>query len=379
MNSLSSQTVRVVALSLLSLAPCVAPAQLADRPVFVEARVPKAPAVASSRSGDFLIYEIHATNLEAKPLTWLSVEILDANSGATLSTVRDSALARALARPGAGALAIAARSTIAAGMRGVLYLSVPVTKGAVPAAVRHRLTFSDSAGTRTLNTGATPVSGEVAVIGPPLRGGPWLAANGPGNTSGHRRTVITLNGAPGIAQRFAIDYVLVDSQFRTHTGDSTDNSRYYAHGVDVLAVDAGTVVAVKDGLPENVPGVNSRAVPITLETVGGNHIIIDIGHGRYAFYAHVLPGSPRVKVGDRVKRGDVIAKLGNTGNSTEPHLHFHLGDANSPLGSEGIPYVHETLEFDGKCAGFGDKCEWTKPSTSRRVMPFENDIVRFPK
>lgn len=379
MNSLSSQTVRVVALSLLSLAPCVAPAQLADRPVFVEARVPKAPAVASSRSGDFLIYEIHATNLEAKPLTWLSVEILDANSGATLSTVRDSALARALARPGAGALAIAARSTIAAGMRGVLYLSVPVTKGAVPAAVRHRLTFSDSAGTRTLNTGATPVSGEVAVIGPPLRGGPWLAANGPGNTSGHRRTVITLNGAPGIAQRFAIDYVLVDSQFRTHTGDSTDNSRYYAHGVDVLAVDAGTVVAVKDGLPENVPGVNSRAVPITLETVGGNHIIIDIGHGRYAFYAHVLPGSPRVKVGDRVKRGDVIAKLGNTGNSTEPHLHFHLGVANSPLGSEGIPYVHETLEFDGKCAGFGDKCEWTKPSTSRRVMPFENDIVRFPK
>lgn len=364
---------------MLFVAPSVAQGQLADRPVFVEARVPKPPTVASSRDGDFLIYEIHATNLEGKPLTWLSVEVLDAKSGATLSTVRDSALAKDLARPGAGALPLAARATIAPGMRGVLYLEVPVAKGAPPSAVRHRLTFSDSVGTRTLNTGPTPVIGQVAVIGPPLRGGAWVAANGPGNSSGHRRTVITLNGTPGIAQRFAIDYVMVDSQFRTHTGDSTDNSRYYAHGVDVLAVDSGTVVAMKDGLPENIPGENSRAVPITLETVGGNHIILDIGHGRYAFYAHLLPGSPRVKVGQRVKRGDVIAKLGNTGNSTEPHLHFHLGDANSPLGSEGLPYVLETLEFDGKCTGFGDKCEWTKPTSVRRVMPFDNDIVRFPK
>lgn len=383
MTSLQFPVLHAPALAFLALAAVAAPvttrAQLVDRPVFVEARVPKPPTVASARSGDYLIYEIHATNLEAKPLTWTSVEVLDAKSGATLLTVRDSALAADLARPGAGALPAATRATIAAGMRGVLYLEVPVTKGTVPTAVRHRLTFTDSAGSRTLTTKDIPVTSEIAVIGPPLRGGAWFAANGPGNASGHRRTVIALNGTTGIAQRFAIDYVMVDSQFKTHRGDSLDNSKYYAHGVDVLAVDEGTVVAVKDGLKENVPGINSRAVPITLETVGGNHIILDIGKGRYAFYAHVQPGSLRVKLGDHVKRGDVLARLGNTGNSTEPHLHFHLADANSPLGSEGIPYVHEMLEFDGECAGFGEKCEWTKPTVVRRVMPFDSEIVRFPK
>ena len=89
----------------------------------------------------------------------------------------------------------------------------------------------------------------------------------------------------------------------------------------------GRIAAVKDGIPENVPGVNSRAVPITLETVGGNHVIIDIGGGRFAFYAHLKHKlALRVKVGDQVKKGQVIGLVGDTGNSTEPHLHFpHLG------------------------------------------------------
>jgi murein DD-endopeptidase MepM/ murein hydrolase activator NlpD len=80
-------------------------------------------------------------------------------------------------------------------------------------------------------------------------------------------------------------------------------------------------------------------VPITSETVAGNHIVLDLGGGRYAFYAHFQPGSLKVKVGDRVTRGQVIGLVGNSGNSTEPHLHFHISDGVSPLGSEGLPYV----------------------------------------
>ena len=111
------------------------------------------------------------------------------------------------------------------------------------------------------------------------------------------------------------------------------------YGAEVLAVANGLVVATKDGIPENVPGITSRAVPITSETVGGNHIVLDLGGGRYAFYAHFQPGSLKVKVGDRVTRGQVIGLVGNSGNSTEPHLHFHISDGVSPLGSEGLPYV----------------------------------------
>ena len=123
----------------------------------------------------------------------------------------------------------------------------------------------------------------------------------------------------------------------------------------------------------------SRAVPITLETVGGNHVILDIGNGHYAFYAHLQPGSLRVKMGDRVKKGATLGLVGNTGNSTEPHLHFHLADSNSPLGSEGIPYVHETLDVVGRCTSIMVGCTVGAAETKRRIMPQANEIVRFPR
>lgn len=80
------------------------------------------------------------------------------------------------------------------------------------------------------------------------------------------------------------------------------------------------------------------------------------------------PGSLRVKLGDKVRRGQVLGLVGNSGNSTEPHLHFHLADANSPLGAEGLPYVldsFETRDSDGN---------WHQHT---REMPMQNAIVRF--
>ncbi len=355
-----------------------AAAQLADRPVLVEARVPKAPTVATSRTGDVLTYELHITNFERQPITWTRVDIQDAANGVSLGTLGDSAFQRDLSRPGLGAVPIAQRAIIGPGLRAVLFISLPIVHGPIPAGLRHVLTFSDTVGTRTVTLSPVSVAGTVAIIGPPFRGGPWLAANGPSNGSGHRRALIPLEGQMAIAQRFAIDWVLVDSLGRTHVGDSLDNSKYYAHNLDVLAVANGIVRVIKDGIPENIPGINSRAVPITLETVGGNHVILEVGPGRYAFYAHVRPGSIRVKVGDRVKKGQVLAKLGNSGNSTEPHLHFHMSDGVSPLGSQGIPYVFERAEFVGSCSMAMQKCTHSPAEVRTRVMPVADELVRFP-
>ncbi|MGH7448112.1 MAG: M23 family metallopeptidase, partial [Longimicrobiales bacterium] len=117
-----------------------------------------------------------------------------------------------------------------------------------------------------------------------------------------------------------------------------------------------------------------------LETVSGNSVVIDLG-GRYAFYAHLIPGSLRVSVGDRVRRGQVIGRVGNSGNSTEPHLHFHVVDALAPgtstLGAEGIPYALARFELVGRCTVFGGACERTAPVTVRGGMPLQNQIVRF--
>ncbi len=384
-NGNSPFTGLLFALCLGVLATAGAPAAFAQSsisfPPFLEMRTPKPPTVAASEKGPFLAYEVHVTNFTPQPVTLKKLEVMSSPDQRVVLTLSDSGLMRAVSRPGMAPAAQTERLKVAGGMRAVVFLWVPVT-GATPKSIQHRLTIEtgtgDSVRTQTLDGAVVSVTAEAVAIGPPLRGGPWLAANGPADASGHRRSLIPISGTPAIAQRFAIDWVKIDDGNKTFKGDSLKNESYYAEGVDALAVANGTVVEVKDSIPENVPGANSRAVPITLETVGGNHVIIDIGGGHYAFYAHLKPGSLKVKLGDKVTRGQVIGLVGNTGNSTEPHLHFHVADANSPLGSEGIPYRLDSFEVVGHCAAFGATCQRSAPATRKGEVPLENALIRFP-
>ena len=139
----------------------------------------------------------------------------------------------------------------------------------------------------------------------------------------------------------------------------------------------GVVTEVKDGIPENVPGITSRAVPITLETVGGNHVILDIGGGHFAFYAHLQPGSLRVELGDKVRRGQVLGLVGNSGNSTEPHLHFHIENGSSPLGAEGLPYSLASFQVVGHGWTWKPSDSTGPPELHKNEIPLENEVVNF--
>ena len=370
----------LVALAALTVGATTVGAQLANFPPALEVRVPKPPTVAHGGGQTVLPYELHVTNVMGQPMRLQRIDVLSADNSATMLTMTDSALQRATARPGTRVPA-AERLHVGSGLRAVVYLWVPLS-GAAPRAIRHRITVMPDSGAAvplTLETSSVPVTSDLLIIAPPLRGGPWLAANGPSAESGHRRAMIPIGGAFYIAQRFAIDWVKVDAHYSTHSGDSLENSSYYAYGNDALAVADGIVTEVKDSIPENVPGINSRAVPITLETVGGNHVIVDIGGGHFAFYAHLQPGSIRVKLGARVKRGQVLGLVGNSGNSTEPHLHFHVSDGSSPLGSEGVPYAFESLTVVGSCQSLGGGCTLSAaPTVRHREMPVANELVRFP-
>lgn len=362
-----------------SAAPARGQAQL---PPALELRVPKAPTVANSVDGAFLAYELHVTNFGAQPLTLRAVEVVSTDPAhRLLYSATDSTLLQSIARPGFTGPG-AERARIAGGMRAVVYMWMPVDTNAVPGSFRNRVRIEqgtgDSLRVQELEGALVTSVQRGPLIGPPLRGGPWLAANGPNPRSGHRRALIPTGGTPTIAQRFAIDWVKLNDSSTTFQGDRLKNESYYAEGNDALAVADGRVVETKDSIPENVPGATSRAVPITLETVGGNHVVIDIGGGYYAFYAHLKPGSLRVKVGDRVRRGQVVGLVGNTGNSTEPHLHFHVADAISPLGSEGVPYRLDRFELVGRCTSFGAGCTRDGPSVRRGEIPLGNAVVRFP-
>ena len=374
---------RVVLVILATAAITTSAAAQVSLPPFLEMRVPKSPTVATAENGSFLTYELHVTNFMPQPVTMKKLDVMAATGDhRVLFSLGDSSLVRAVSRPGAAPMGGPERLKINGGGRAVIFLWVPLESRPAPSAIVHRLTMDigagDSAKTQQLDGIAVPVTAEAVVIGPPLRGGVWLTGNGPANESGHRRALIPVAGVPSIAQRFAIDFVRVDETDKTFKGDQLKNENYYAEGVDALAVANGVVVEVKDSIPENVPGANSRAVPITLETVGGNHVVIDIGGGHYAFYAHVKPGSLRVKLGDRVKRGQVIALVGNTGNSTEPHLHFHISDGVSPLGSEGVPYRLESFEIVGHCTTFNMGCQRSAPVARKGEVPLANVLMQFP-
>jgi|SRR5688500_12436004 len=358
-------------------------AQGSALPPPLELRVPKPPTVATGENGSFLTYELHVTNFAAQPATLRTIDVVAAGGERrSLMSVADSALIRAVSRPGVSVTG-ADRLKVNGGARAVVFLWVPVDARSAPTSVRHRVAVErgtgDSARTAVLGGPSVSVATDAAVIGPPLRGGGWFTGNGPAPETGHRRALIPIGGTPAIAQRFAIDYVRVGDDNKTFSGDQLKNESYHAQGAEAIAVANGTVVAVKDSIPENVPGITSRAVPITLETVGGNHVIIDIGGGNFAFYAHLQPGSIRVKAGDRVTRGQVLGLVGNSGNSTEPHLHFHISDGNSPLGSEGLPYRHDSFEIVGRCRTFGMGCERTAPNVRRGELPLANVMIRFPE
>jgi peptidase M23-like protein/uncharacterized protein DUF3471 len=341
----------------------------------VEMMVPIAPTPFKGDGKTHLAYELHLTNFASSELTLARLEVLG-GTGQPFAQYEGKELSARLARPGLAASADKQR--LGGGMRAVVYLWLTFdAPSAVPAVLRHHL---------TAQSGELEIKGKGAeikvrtdptlVLLPPLSGDGWLAANGPSNISGHRRALIPVGGQAHIAQRFAIDWVQLREDGKTWTGDQLKNESYRCYGTQALAVTDSVVAGIKDGIPENIPGPASRAVPITLETVGGNYVILDMGGGRYAFYAHLQPGSLRVKVGDKVKRGQVIGLVGNSGNSTEPHLHFHISNSNSPLASEGLPYVFESFEVQGK--GWGWKASKDALVEKRQMeIPLQDSVIRF--
>jgi murein DD-endopeptidase len=348
--------------------------------VFLNVVVPIAPTAFKADGKWHLVYELHLNNMDRWNYQLTKVEAISGDSSArSLVTYTGAALDAVVRRPGQQPSA-QEKSKLPPGTMGVVYMWATLdTQEAIPAAIRQRL--SVKVGTypeeQTVETASIAVGNGAVAISPPLRGEHWFAANGPSNTSGHRRAIVPIDGRAAIAQRFAIDWVKLRDDGKTFAGDEKDNKNYLAYGNEAYAVADGVVTETKDGIPENVPGIDSRAVPITLETVGGNHVILDIGGGHFAFYAHLQPGSLRVKLGDKVRRGQVVGLVGNSGNSTEPHLHFHIGNGSSPLGAEGLPYLLPSFEVVGRGESWKASDSKNPPEIHKNEIPMENEVVNL--
>jgi murein DD-endopeptidase len=102
-------------------------------------------------------------------------------------------------------------------------------------------------------------------------------------------------------------------------------------------------------------------------------VTVRIGPNRYATYAHLKRGSVRVGVGARVAAGEVVGLLGNTGQSTAPHLHFQITDGESVLASEGIPFAFDRFRFLGYANDFEESKHPNEPR--RRELPVDGEVI----
>lgn len=235
----------------------------------------------------------------------------------------------------------------------------------------------------------TPVADQApAVLGPPLLGEGWIAADGCCTAPRHVRALQTINGQILGAQRFAIDWERLNEENRIVAGDPQAVESYVAYGQPVLAVADAHVARVLDGLEQQVPGALPPAIAI--EEADGNHVVLDLGDGRFVLYAHMIPGSITVAEGDEVRRGDVLGRVGNSGNSSAPHLHLHVMSDVSALASNGLPYVLDGYKLSGRIASTeafdhaeatGEPAEIVPveiPGTHANDLPLDQSIVAFP-
>ena len=349
-----------------------------------------------------VVYELILTNTKPVPATLKAVKVLEAGNGSEVLGLKGKDLIDNLrtldVQPVKGASLPPNESRL-------LYITAIFDKkDAIPDALEHRIEVNgaDNPGA----TKPTPLSYEAGhltlskdpppVFSPPLAGQGWIAINGCcGLGHPHRESVQSANGKLDNSQRFAIDFMRLDSDGRLVEGDASKNSSFVDYGAPVMAAGDGVVVSTLDKLEDNEPGALPDPRVFTelgIASVDGNHVVIDHGNGLYSFYAHLQKGSVKVKVGDKVQAGDELGLLGNTGNSSAPHMHFQIMNGPSPLGSEGVPYVFDSFKLAGVAHPTEDEFDKAlfegaatfpsraklNPVERRDEMPLDNAIMGLP-
>lgn len=339
--------------------------------------------VRGSDEMDHVEYSLLVVNVFSHPVTLTAVTVLD-SGGEELMTVEGDTLAAATQSLYTHAPSAVVEASAAAAVE----VDLVVPPGEVPGDVTHRIqyTLPDGIAGAAIVDGLTVNGPEVAVdrsealvIAPPLAGDGWLATSACCSPNVHRDLRLAADGLRmATAEVFAVDWARVE-QNRVYEGDGRANEMFYGFGADVLAVADGTVVAAQDGVEESIPFAS--VPPDTKAGFGGNQIILEIAPGVYAAYAHLQPGSLAVEVGDTVRTGDVLAKLGNTGPSQGPHLHFGLLDKPDLFVGRSLPFVLDAFTLAGTVdisAVSGDELV-IEPASGElsEVYPLYETIVDF--
>jgi murein DD-endopeptidase MepM/ murein hydrolase activator NlpD len=358
---------RLIACAAIACLVILVDAKASDEVVVegIDMQAPFAPEVSMVGGERQLTYEIYLTAYARHPLPVHGLTVLDGASRKPIYRLNRDDLATAIGHQGNEAR----ETSLEPGQRTAVYLTIPLDGKQTPPSLIHRLDFApgqglDSVGVELLGGYTTVVKDRPPVLGPPLRGGPWVAVYSPDLERGHRRVIYASDGRSHIPGRHAIDWMRPVGWPKQGEGE------------DVLAVADAVVVGVLDGMEETHG--DPAKIPLAYGT--GNYVCLDLGNGRFAFYEHLLPGIA-LEIGDRVHRGQVIGRLGMTGHATAPHLHFHIADSTDPLAAEGLPYALIGAKVLGRYATdddfFAGRPWVTSGVVSEAGLPAPRSVISF--
>ena len=318
-----------------------------------------------------MVYELWLTNMSSGEADIQDVEVV--GDGAVLQKLDATAVSHRLQPAGLRE----SSGVLAHGAQSILFLHVVLPTGTqIPKQLVHRIKAHYSAAPPgqqefTESGGATtPDRQPVVEISAPLRGENYVSADSCCDATRHTRAAMPINGRVYVAQRYAVDWEQMDEKGRIYSGPREKLESYTIFGKPVFSVADGVVAVVVTGQPEQVPG--KYPTNISVEQADGNSVIVDIGQHHFALYAHMQSESIRVHPGDRVKVGQVIGLVGNSGNSVAPHLHFHVMSSELSLASNGLPYQIDKFKVTGETLGtkaFDEAEEKGEPVTVTPVSP----------
>jgi Peptidase family M23 len=333
---------------------------------------------------DHVEYELLVVSVFPEPVTLSRVSILDL-AGKELMRIEGGALAAATQT----LFAKTPSPVIPASAAVSVDVDLILTPDSAPERVTHRIAYTLKADSQ-LGLLADPPevdAPEVAInhkaaiaIRPPLKGDGWFAGAACCKPNVHRDERIAIDGVRiETAETFAIDLVKVKND-RIFDGDGKKVEQYYDFGENVLAVADGTVISVHDGMSDRTPFV--LMTPKSKSDYGGNNVMLKIAPNVFAWYAHLRQGSIAVKVGDAVKAGAPIGKLGNTGPSEGPHLHLGLLDKPDSIAGGSLPFVFDSFTLVGAIDFDASKADRlvVRPDSRqvRSAYPLYGAVLNFP-
>ncbi|HYH54263.1 MAG TPA: M23 family metallopeptidase [Solirubrobacterales bacterium] len=378
------QLLILLALLALAAAPPASAAPERFTPVAVSVVAPPQP-VEGSDGRTHLAYELLLINRSFNPPAKVTVRGVQALAGGkAVASLAGKSLAGVMFPFGDEEPGV----ELDKGEAAYVMMDVSLPAGArLPKHLSHRLSVSLRPPSSVVATqyGAAPTRverREASVVAPPLRGAGWIVGNGCcAELTSHRAGLLPVDGGLHEGERFAIDFIQVAPSGMLATGPLDQLSSFPFFGDPVFSATAGKVVTVLDGLPETPPGA---LPPSTAARAAGNHVVVRAGPNRFALYAHLQPGSIAVRVGQRVSVGETLGRLGSSGNSNAPHLHFQLMDGPGPLASNGIPYRFDRFAVAGTLANFGGlfegqaaRIEPELRGPHRNQMPLNLQVIDF--